>query len=172
MRQRLAVVVEHVGGNAQARSLDLAAPHGLGRNAQHEAADDVGAARDRGQMHVALDVLVDIVETLLRKRRAGRHDRAQRREVVGAGRRELGLLQRIQIFRGCAEVRALLGLGIVPENASRRMKRRAIIEQQRGSTRQPRHQPVPHHPAQRGEVEQAVAGLDIRVQAVLAQMLE
>src|SRR5262245_39741317 len=51
---RLAVLGEDVHRIAQPRPLDLAAPYRAGRVAEHEAAANVGAARDRGEMQVAL----------------------------------------------------------------------------------------------------------------------
>ena len=51
-------------------------------------------------------------------------------------------------------------------------ERRAVVEQQRRAGGEPGHQPVPHHPAAGGEVEQAVAGLQVAVQQVLLQVLQ
>ena len=83
------VVVEHVDRHAEARPLAFAAPYRAGRIAADETRDDVGAARDRGELHVGLDRLVHEIETLGHERRAGREDRANRREIVriapGAG---------------------------------------------------------------------------------------
>ena len=46
----LAVCIEHVDGHAEPRTLDLPAPYRFGGNTQHEAAADIGATGDRGQM--------------------------------------------------------------------------------------------------------------------------
>src|SRR6185436_16261895 len=46
---RLARFVENLDRHPQSLGLDLAAPHRTGGVAEHEARDDVGAARDRGQ---------------------------------------------------------------------------------------------------------------------------
>ena len=64
------------------------------------------------------------------------------------------------------------GLGVVKQNRTVTNHRRAIVKQQRGTGRQPRHQPVPHHPAAGGEVENLVAGLHVTVQAVLLEVLQ
>ena len=52
------------------------------------------------------------------------------------------------------------------------MEGRAVVEQQRRARGQARDQPVPHHPAAGGEIEQPVAGLDVAVEPMLLQMLE
>src|SRR5919197_3391214 len=69
---RLAVVVVHVDGHAKSWPLDLAAPDGFRGNAEHEAAGDVGSARDRGEMQVGLDVLINVIKAVRRQRRASR----------------------------------------------------------------------------------------------------
>ena len=50
---RTRLVVPDVDGHAEPRRLDLARPDRLDRHAEHEAAHDVGAAGDRGEVHVA-----------------------------------------------------------------------------------------------------------------------
>ena len=84
-RRRAALGVAHLDREPEARSLDLAAVHRPGRVAEHEAGEDVGAARDRGEVQVGLHRLVDEVEGLRRQRRAGREHRPEAREIV-AGR--------------------------------------------------------------------------------------
>ena len=65
-----------------------------------------------------------------------------------------------------------LGLGIVEQHVAVGMERRAVVEQQRRAAGEPGDQPVPHHPAAGGEVEEPVAGLERRSAAVLLQVLE
>ena len=81
---RLAGIVQDLDREAEAAHLDLAAPDRAGRVAEHEAGDDVGAARDRGQLHVGLDLVVDVVEAL-RVPAASRSRASARsgREIVG-----------------------------------------------------------------------------------------
>ena len=50
-------------------------------------------------------------------------------------------------------------------------KGRAVIQHQRCTAGEARHQPVPHHPAAGGEVEERVLGSNIAVQPVLLQVL-
>ena len=47
------------------------------------------------------------------------------------------------------------------------MRRRAVVEHDGRALGQRRDQPVPHHPAAGGEVEQPIAGADVAVQAQL-----
>src|SRR3546814_11559979 len=68
---RPAVVVEHLDRHAEAAALDLAAPNRAARIAADEAGDDVGAAGDRRQPDVVLDVAADVVETIRPTPRAG-----------------------------------------------------------------------------------------------------
>ncbi len=69
-------------------------------------------------------------------------------------------------------MRGALGLGVVPQHVAGRVERRAVVEQQRRPARQTRDQPVPHHPAERREVEDAVACPDVGMQQLLGEMLE
>jgi hypothetical protein len=64
-RTGLALVVPDVDGQAEPAPGSRPRQTGLSRIAEHEAADDVGAAGDRGQLHVGLMPLVDEGETLL-----------------------------------------------------------------------------------------------------------
>ena len=67
----------------------------------------------------------------------------------------------IDIFGGCAELGDILGLSNIREAIAVGEEWRAV-EQDQGSTRsEASDQPVPHHPATSGEVEQAVVGLDV-----------
>ena len=70
--QALALVIENPDRHAQPGALDLTAIDGCGRIAENEARDEIGAARDRREMDVFLDVPVDVVEALGQKRRSGR----------------------------------------------------------------------------------------------------
>src|SRR5690606_22715046 len=80
--QRPRLVVEDLDRHAQAALLDLPAPDRADGIAAGEAAQDVGAAGDRGEADVLLDPAVDVVEALGHQRRAGRGDGAQRRQRV------------------------------------------------------------------------------------------
>src|SRR3546814_6248521 len=80
------------------RSLDLAAPNRADRIAADEAGDDVGAAGDRRQADVVLDVAVDVVEALRHQRRAGRGDEPHAGEVVSGLRVEARLVQGIDVL--------------------------------------------------------------------------
>jgi hypothetical protein len=55
-------------------------------------------------------------------------------------------------------MRHAFGIGVVEQDVAAADEGRAVVEQQRGAGGQAGDQPVPHHPAAGGEVEQAVAG--------------
>ena len=59
--------------------LDLTAPDGANWIAEGEAGNQIGPAADTAQTHVALDVLVHVIEAVRHERTARRKDRAQRR---------------------------------------------------------------------------------------------
>ena len=158
--------------HAEAGRLDLALPHRRGRIAEHEARHDVGAARDRRQMHVGFDVAVDVFEALRRERRTGGRDHPQRRKVMGARRRNAGLAAGVDVFRRGPEHGDALVLRIVPERGRRRRERRAVVEHQRRAGAEAGDQPVPHHPAERGEIEQPLARAQVALQAMLLEVLE
>jgi hypothetical protein len=61
-------IVEHLDPHAEAADLDLSTPYRSDRIAAHEQTDDVGAAGDRGEVNVALDLFVDEIEALRRQR--------------------------------------------------------------------------------------------------------
>src|SRR5690606_16840669 len=88
---RTARFVEHGDIHAEPRALDLTAPYRGRRIAEHEARDDVGAPRDRGEMDVRLDLAVDVVEAFGNQRRAGGKHGLERLEPVRATRAQAGL---------------------------------------------------------------------------------
>ena len=124
----LAGIVGHVHRHAETEGLQLTAPDRTDGIAQREAGDDVGAARNRGEMQVVLDGAVDVLEPLRRERRAGRGHGAQRAEVVGAFRFNFRLNSGIQVFGGRAEKRHGLGIGIVEKHVAVGVEGRAVIE--------------------------------------------
>ncbi len=124
------------------------------------------------RQHVALDLRVDVVEALGRQRRAGRGDGAQRGEVVRLDAARARPWRRRRCTwprcrrRSCARRRrSRTGRCRRDGRASRR--RAAASPRRRG-----RDQPVPHHPAAGGEVEQAVARLHVAMQPMLLQVLQ
>ena len=91
LAHRMARLVEHLDRHAEAAALYLPAPHRADRVAEDEAGNDVGAAGDGGELHVALDVLVHVAESLRHQRTAGGKDGAQLLQVVGPDRRQVDL---------------------------------------------------------------------------------
>ena len=60
----------------------------------------------------------------------------------------------------------------VPQPVGPGCERRAVEQDQRRLAGQPDDQPVPHHPAAGGEVEEAVARAHVAVEAVLLEVLQ
>ena len=167
-----AVVAPDLDGKPQSRPLDFTGIDGPRRVSQHEAGHDVGAAGDGGEVQVRLDRVIDQAEACRHERRSrGKHD-AQGDKVVGLARPQPGLVHGVDVFRRRAEMRHALRLRVVEQRLGRGVERRAVEEQQRRAAPQSRDQPVPHHPAQRREVEQPVALVHVGMQPVLLQMLE
>ncbi len=170
--RRLAGLVEHLDRQTQPAGLDLAPPHRPDRISQHEARHDVGAARDRGEMNVALHLGVDVVEALGHQRRSGRGDGAQRAKFVALDRFESRLGASVDELGRGAEQRHVGGVGEIVKHVAVGIKRRAVEQQQRRLRGERRDEPVPHHPRTGGEVEHAVVRLDVAVEPVLLQVLE
>ncbi len=146
--------------------------HGQQRVAQGEAGDDVRAAGDGGQLHVGLHRVVHVVEGFGRKRGAGGQDRAHARQAAGVPGPDSALREPREVTRAGAEDRDALLVRHPPEGCVVRLRWRPVVEHQRGAARQAAHQPVPHHPAAGGEVEEAIVPVQVRVQQVLLQVLE
>ena len=161
-RQRL-----HV--EAEAAGLEHPAPDRQLGVAEGEAADDVGAAGDRLQLHRA-DLLGDPVELPVAQDRTGGEDRSQ------GGRRRLALgrvaavLAELQVRRAGAEDRGLLGGDDLPQRP--RPGKRPVVEDDLGAAGQRRELPVPHHPGGARLEEERVARAEVAVQAVLLQVLD
>ena len=120
----------------------------------------------------APSVLVDPVEALGRERGAGRADGAEAAEVAPRSRLDPGLHAGGDVGGAGAEHRHPGALGEVPEHAHVRVARVAVVEDDRGPGQQSRDEEVPHHPAGRGEPEEAVAGVGVDVEVELLQVLE
>ena len=146
--------------------------HRQPRVAEAEARDDVGAARDRGEVQVALDRSVNVVELLRRERRPGGQHGAQRAEIEIATRCAAVLLEGRQVLRAGAERRDPLAFRHAPQHVAVRRERRALVEDQRAARGESADEPVPHHPAAGREEEQAVVGRQVGVQQVLLAMLQ
>ncbi len=123
-------------------------------------------------MHVALDRLIDEGKAFWRQRRTGGRNGAQRRQIMRLTGLQPGFQHGIDEFRRRAEIGHALGGGIVEQNIAVGIEGRTVIEQQRCAGGDARSQPVPHHPAAGGEVEEAVILAQIRVEAVFLQMLQ
>ena len=167
----LAGVVEDVYGHTQGAALNLAAVHGADRATAGKARHDVSAAGDGGQQHIGLDGLVYEVESVRQQRRSGGQHGSQLAEIDAVDRNERAFLQGGQIFGTRAEYRNALFLGDSPQNSGVGVERAAVVQNQRRADCQPADEPVPHHPAAGGEVEQSVGALHIGVEQVLLLML-
>ena len=115
--------------------------------------------------------VVHEVECLGRQRRSRRRHRPQAGKGMRLGRAESGFHRGVDELRRRAEERHPRLVGEGEEPVPVRMKRRPVVEEDCRARGQHGHQPVPHHPPERGEVEHAVAGPDIAVQLMLLQVL-
>ena len=114
-----------------------------------------------------------------RASRARRPSRSPRARAASRSRAACAARERSCVFAGSmpALAAASMNLAEVPKTATRsrsrqieeharvRMERRAVVEHERRAGREARHQPVPHHPAGRREVEEPVVRLQVDVQA-------
>src|SRR5688572_11376859 len=132
--ERLAVLVEDLDRHAEALRLDFAAPYRAHRVAEHEAGHDVGAPGDRRQADVVLDVTVDVVEALGKKRRARGKDRAEPVQAMRFLWLHARLGERVDELRRGAEMRDPFGFGEVEENLAAADEWRAVVEDE-GRTR-------------------------------------
>ncbi len=82
------------------------------------------------------------------------------------------LVHRIDILGRDAEMGNTLFLRQRKQRLRPRMKRRAIEQHQPRARQQAGDQPVPHHPAAGGEVEQHVVLAQVAVQQMLADVLQ
>ncbi len=169
---RRAGFVEDLDLHPECAHLDFAAPDWARRVAADETADDVGAAGNRRQVDIRLDVFVHEVEALRRKRRPCRRHGPETAETVCRPRADRRLADRVDELRGGAEERHAGFVGKVEQHGAVRVQGRTVEEQQGGFGCQRRDEPVPHHPSARREVEDAVVVLDVAVELVLFQMLD
>ena len=87
-------------------------------------------------------------------------------------RLEVGVAERVDEFRGCAEEVDPHVVGIIEQNFRARIGRGAVVKHHCGFRCKKCDQPVPHHPPASGEVESAVALLDIAMKLLFLQMLQ
>ena len=168
----LAVLVPGLDRGAQRPRLQLAAVDRQQRRAADEGGAEVGAAAGREEPGVGADVLVDPVEALGRERRAGRADGAEAAEVAAGAGLDPGLHAGGDVGGAGAEHGHPGALRQVPEHAHVGVAGVAVVEHDRGLGQQPGDEEVPHHPAGRGEPEEAVAGVGVDVEVELLQVLE
>ncbi len=166
------VVIKHVGRHAQSATLQFPTinrQHGIARS---KAGHDVGAAGNACKMNIRLDAFVHVIEALGQQRRAGGKNRTQRRQYVRAPRHDARLFDGVNVLRTGPKQSKALCLSVVPQDATALSERRTVVEHARRPGRQPRDEPIPHHPTGRGKVENAVAVMHVRVQHMLFQMLQ
>ena len=169
---RLAVVVKHRHVQAQAQALQFAPVHRHQRAAQREAGNNIGAAGNRAHQQVRFDLFVEEVVALVQQRRAGGVERAQGGQVVAVAGHGAGFFHRLHELGAGAEVGDLLRVDHIEQAGGVRVGRVAVVEHQGGAGLQAADQPVPHHPAAGGEVEQHVVGAQVAVQAVFLGVLD
>ncbi len=85
---------------------------------------------------------------------------------------QTGFQNGVDEFRRSAEIGHALGGGIIEQHIAIGIERRTVIEQKRGAGGDAGSQPVPHHPAAGGEIEETVAVANIRMKTVFLQVLK
>src|SRR6185503_16972293 len=80
---RPSAIVEHIHRHPQPRCLNLTSIDRQYGIAEYEAGDDVAAAADAGEVHVLLDLPVDVVKAVVRERTSRRENRLELRQLVG-----------------------------------------------------------------------------------------
>ena len=166
------VAVEYLHRHAKPLALQFAGMHGPPRTAQGEAGDQVRAAGDRRQRHVALDVPIDVLEPVAAERRAGGKHRAQRRQIVAEGRLHASLVDGREVLGAHPEHADAFLLGEVEQRPRRGLEGRAVVQHDAAAAGEASDQPVPHHPAAGGEEEQHVLALEIDVQPMFLEVLQ
>ena len=169
---RLAIVVPHLHIHTQALALQFTAPDWQGRVAQGEAGDDVGAAGNRRQAQVTFHVAVDVLEALVSQWRAGGKNGLEAAQLVAFTRYDAGFLQCGDELGAGAEDGDVLGVDQIDQAGRFGMEGRAVVEHQGGAQGQAGNQPVPHHPAAGGVVEQSVVEPKVGMQAQLLDVLQ
>ena len=165
----IAGLVENFDRHAEAATLQFTTSHRQQRVRRRKTAKQVGATGDRAEQHIAFDCGIDEIETLRRQRRTGRQDGAHARYIELVRRSQPGFLQCRQVFRTGTEYRDALAFRHRPQRAAFVDERCAVEQDQRRPCQQPTRQPVPHHPATGREIENAIIGVDIRMQQELVR---
>ena len=169
---RIPGVVEHLDGHAEASTLELSRVNRQVRVAPGEAGDDVRPSRDRREADVLLDISVDVFEALLRERRPGGADRAERRQVELLPGFHAFLRQGLQVLCAGPEDGHGLIASEAPQHGGIGMKRVPVVEEEGGAGGEAADEPVPHHPAAGREVENSRIAGDVRVEPELFDVLE
>ncbi len=145
---------------------------GQERMPQNETGNDVGSTGDGGEVKMRTEGVVHVVELLGKQGRTGRKNRAC--PVEGAARAGVDprLLKSGKVFGARSEMRDPLLARQGKQRLRTGMKGRTFVEHDDRSGGQSRNEPVPHHPADGGVVEEAFARPEIDVKTVLLEMLE
>src|SRR5690606_2494002 len=98
-----------------------------------KAAADVGAARDRREMHVLLPVAIHVIETLRQQGRTGGQNEPQRRQAMARARLQSGACAGGEIARAGAEYMKVFRVAEVGEALRRRMKGIAVGADERSA---------------------------------------
>src|SRR5690606_34051591 len=101
---------------------------------------------------------------------AGGEDGTQPGEAVAVYRSQAGLLQCGEVTGAGAEDSNAFGIDQVQQSGIVRVQRGPVVQHQGSADGEPGGQPVPHHPATGGVVEQAVVRLQVRMQAQFLQV--
>ena len=157
--QIVAVGIERVRIDAQARAGDLALVHRLGEAARHEPGAHVGAARPVVQQHLRPELLVGVQVALRGQRRPRRAQHPNAREVALAPGLDPGLAACHQVRGRHAHHGRPELLGEAPLLEQVGPGRVAVEHHDRGAQLEPGDERVPHHPRCGREPQQPAARL-------------
>src|SRR5215204_7029205 len=167
----LALVVEGLHLHPERAGLQLPGVDRQERHPAHERRAEVRAAAGGVEPHVLFDVPVDPLEALRRERRSRRAHALEGTEIEVPARLYVGVHAGGQVARAGPEVGHAGLLGEPPQGVHVRVAWVAVVEDGGRPGEQAAHQQVPHHPARRGEPEEAVAGAEVYVQTHLLEVL-
>jgi len=140
--------------------------------AESKAAVEIAAAGYGGQLQVAFDGGVNIPEPLLRQRRSSGENRPQSRQVAAMSRTRSTFFQSRQIAGAGSEYGYPLLFRHSPERQGIGIKGASLVQHDGCPHSQGTDQPVPHHPAAGGKIDNGVIAFQVGMQHQFLQVLQ
>jgi len=169
---RLPRLIPDSGGHAQSSCLQLAGIDRQSRHPTRKTGDDIGTARNAGQVQIGFEGAIHPLKPLMGQRRPRRQHGLQRVQLVTLCGDDTGFLQGTEIFRANPKHRDALLVDCIDQAAPVTGEGGAVVKNQRGASSEAADQPVPHHPAAGREIKKAIVAADVGVQGMLLGMLD